>query len=335
MLNLRNLIFCILPITTTLVLAQSTPQPSTELKADPAFDFQELLNALPEESIHAALHKHLDTKYQDGVYEHNRDAVEAVHKDDPPTATKLLVGAALELLKRQNGNGTSAVVPASSVDASTSAAAVPTTTSPTAVVVPVEVATTDSAGSSSVLTTSAVATASVSVAVKVTTTNSAGSTTVSSTVVPAAVVTASDGKVTTSTVPTFNAKTVAPAPTSAVAITTTDSSGDTLTFSDVTKGKVFTTTNAKGSTFVTTITPDGGKIQSIVRHTSTLPNGSVGVVTSFADIQAATGTAAASASASATPSPRVQNGADSVKSRGFGSEAVALIGGAIGVAVFL
>jgi len=308
MLHLRNLLLYSLSLA-TVVHSQSTPQPSTEIASDQSFDFQELLNAIPEESIHAALHSVLDAKYQDGVYEHDRSAVEAVRKDDPPTATKVLVGAALDLIKRQNSNTTT------------------TSTSATAVVIPVEVATTDSAGQTTVVTTSAVATASESVAVTVTTTNSRGSTVTSSTTVPAAVVTASDGKVTTSAVPTYNNN-----PTAKVDVTTTEKNGNTVVLSQVTSGQVVTTKDVKGSTFITTFTPGGGKISSIVLQTTTLPNGQASVITSYADVQQMTETASSSTT---TSPPRLQNGAESLRSRGFGAEGIALIGGAFGVALLI
>jgi len=319
------------------ILAQSHPEPSSkkaEQKHDKhlSFNFQELLNALPEESIHAALHKHLDGKYQDGTYEHDRVAVEAVRNEDPPTATILLAEAALDLIKRQNGNGTVVASTTTSTSVSVVATTTATTSSPAAVVVPVEVSTTNSAGSTIVSTTSAVATASVSVTVAVTTTDSKGSTVVSSSTVAAAIVT-SNGVTSTSTVPTFNAATVS---TSSVpkTISTTDSAGNSVVLTNVHTGATLTATNAKGSTFITTYTPGGGAVQSLVFQTTTLPNGQPTTITSFAAVEAQTAPAS-SAGSTTTSGPKLQNGAESVKSRSFGAEAVALVGGAIGVALFL
>jgi hypothetical protein len=325
--SLRNLLLLSLPI-----LCHTIAQPAPEASHNPlpdqlALDFQELLNAIPEESIHAALHKHLDAKYKDGVWEHDRSAIEAVHHDDPPTATKLLVGAALDLIKRQaNSTATST--------GTTAAAAPPASTSSTstaaAVVVPVEVATTNSAGSTSTLTTSAVVSqASVSVVVTATTTNAAGSTIVSQTTVAGAVVT-ENGKATTSPVPTFNAD-----PTKATTVTTTDAKGNTLVLSNVKSGQVLTTTDGAGSTLVTTFTPGGGKVSMLVLQTTTLPNGEATTVTSFAEVQLMTETAGGSAGSTPQATPKLQNGGDSLKTRGFSGEAIALVGAAIGVAILL
>ncbi|KAF2434117.1 hypothetical protein EJ08DRAFT_646972 [Tothia fuscella] len=359
MLSVRTLLFASL---IPFVISSPAPPPIPQAvpSADTSYDtFQELLNAIPEESIHAALHKHLDTKYQDGVWEHDRSAIEAVHSVDPSTATRLLVGAALDLIKRQNpantttqattqatttqgtttqGTTTQATSRTSSVTsvittsvvttrtsggttsvqtvATTSTQVVPapappattrtTSSTPPAVVVPVQVSTTNSAGSVVVTTSSAVVSqASVSVAVVVTSTNSVGSTVRATSIVPAAVVT-SNGRVTTSPVSIF------------VALT----------------GRVMTTTDAQGSTFLTTLTPVGGEVSSLVLLTTTLANGEQAVVTSFADVGLMTD-AGASPSASESTKPRLQNGAESVRSRGIGAEAIALVGGAIGVAIFL
>jgi len=73
----------------------------------------------------------------------------------------------------------------------------------------------------------------------------------------------------------------------------------------------------------------------LVLQTTTLANGDAITVTSFADVQLMTETAGGSASSSPKATPKLQNGGDSMRSRGFGGEAIALVGGAIGVAVFL
>jgi len=66
-------------------------------------DFQENLNSLPEASIHAALQESLPN-FKDGMFEHDSSAIEAVHRTNPPLATKLLAAARYDLLRRQNGN---------------------------------------------------------------------------------------------------------------------------------------------------------------------------------------------------------------------------------------
>ena len=335
--SIRSIILSALSIA-PLVLSQSQPEPSANRPGQATFDFQELLNALPEESIHAALHKHANDKFQDGVYEHDRHAVEQVRNEDPGIATRVLAEAALDLLKRQNSN-TTVVTTTTAQDSTTQVqttttqggvgqAPTSTSTSDTAVVVPIQVPTTDSAGSTTVVTTSVVASASVSVVQAVTTTNSKGSTIVTSSTVAAAVVTQANGKVTTSAVPVF-VNTPTSAATKPVDVTTTDKAGNTVVLSKVTSGQVITTTDGKGSTFVTTFTPGGGKVSSLVLQTTTLPNGMQSTITSFAVVQAQTSTAGLSS----TSGPKLQNGADSFHSRSFGVEAIVLVGGALGVAV--
>jgi len=112
--------------------------------------------------------------------------------------------------------------------------------------------------------------ATVSVASVVPTTNAQGQTTLITTTVAAAVVTDASGQVTTSAVPTIN------------------SVGEAI----------ITSTDGAGSTFVTTITPTGGVVSSIVLQTTTLPDGSRSTYTSFA---AVTPTAASG--------PKLQGGA--------------------------
>ncbi|OAG02866.1 uncharacterized protein CC84DRAFT_935611 [Paraphaeosphaeria sporulosa] len=69
--------------------------------------FQDLLNALPEESLHVALNSL--NHFREGVFESNKRGVEHIHQDNPPLATKLIVAAVNDLKKRQaptSNNGT-------------------------------------------------------------------------------------------------------------------------------------------------------------------------------------------------------------------------------------
>ena len=110
--------------------------------------------------------------------------------------------------------------------------------------------------------------------------------------------------------------------------------------SDITYGEVVTATDARGSTFVTTYTPGGGRVSSLVLETITLPDGQRSTITSLAVIggQAATGTQAAAATSTAASktgaAPGLQSGIASAN-RGYAKEMVAVIGGAIGVAYLL
>lgn len=319
--SLRNILLLALPLAGS-VLAQNQPEPSQKRDAyvDPNQAFQDLLNALPEESLHAALHNH-HPKFQDGVWEHDRSAVENVHKEDPHLATKLIAAAKVELIRRQT-NGTSSASPAESSNAASSAqaessAAAPASTSsaPPAVIVPVQISTTNSAGKPTVVSSSVLSAPTVSVAVVVTTTNSAGSTYVVSSNAPG------------------------------VVYTTTDSAGSTfVTTSAVafapTPGQVITKTNSKGSTFITTYTPGGGTVASVFLVTTHNSDGTLETFTSYAYVGAsATGTETAGQQSPATETqsskPGLQTGAAGVLSRRWGVEAVAVVGGAVGVAWFI
>ncbi|KAF2113038.1 hypothetical protein BDV96DRAFT_149317 [Lophiotrema nucula] len=233
--------------------------------------FQDLLNALPEESLHVALNSL--TNFKDGVFESDRHGVEHVHNRDPPLATKLIVAAVQDLRKRQtpsNGTATSAPPPpASSAEESqapSSEAPPPASSQDSAVVVPVPITTTNEQGQATVVSSEILSQPTASVVVAVTTTDEKGSTFVASQTKPAVIFTATDSAgstfVTTSAVP------FAPTP-----------------------GQVLTTTDARGSTVLTTYTPGGGKVSSILLITTTGADGQRSVITSYTyvDPAAATG----------------------------------------------
>lgn len=307
---------------------------------DPNQAFQDLLNALPEESLHVALHNH-HPKFQDGVFEGDRTAVEIVHHEDPPLATKLISAAKLDILKRQAGQTNSSGTtppPATSDSSSAAASAAPSTLSlstdvspsssgaapasapastssgPPPVIVPVKISTTNSAGKPTVLTTEILSAATASVAIAITTTDSAGHTYVSSTNAPA------------------------------VIFTTTDSAGSTIVATSAvafapTPGQVLTATNVRGSTFLTTYTPGGGTVSSVFLVTTTGPGGKPITLTSYAYVGAnPTGTQPGQepqGTGTSTAKPGLQTGAAGVLSRRWGVEAAAVVGGAVGVAWFL
>ena len=60
-----------------------------------AADIREIVNDVPEESLRAALEQ-LRPKYREGVFEDHKDAVHAVHRDDPALAMKLMETAQQE-----------------------------------------------------------------------------------------------------------------------------------------------------------------------------------------------------------------------------------------------
>jgi len=143
-------------------------------------------------------------------------------------------------------------------------------------------------------------------------------------VVAGAVVT-SNGKATTVVVSTVNV--AAPH-----TVSTTDSSGNSVVLTNVVSGATLTATDARGSTFITTYTPGGGVVQSLVLETTQLAGGQLTTITSFAVVEQQTATSAA---ATSTVTPKLQNGADGFRSRGLGAEAVAMMGGALGMALLL
>lgn len=241
--------------------------------------FQDLLNALPEESLQAALSGLKG--FKDGVFESHHRGVEHVHENNPALATKLIVAAVHDLKKRQtpsNGTTTTPVAPPQSSPQSPQSSEAPpaqssannpppaqssannpppaSTTTDRAVIVNVPQTTTNAQGQTVVQTTSVLSQVTASVAVTLVSTNSRGQ-----------AVTTTENR-------------------PAVIITTTDSSGRTTVQTSAarfapTAGEVRTETDAKGSTFVTTYTPGGGKVSSLRLITTTGADGRPSVITSY------------------------------------------------------
>lgn len=307
-----------LPLLGGVVAEQPAAQPweaSNSIYANAHEAFQDLLNALPEESLQAALNSL--TKFKAGVFESHRRGVERVHDTSPALATKLIVAAVQDLKKRQVGapsNGTSSAAPSqtpdqpqtsdsSSVEQPSSAPPPSDTPSPSPsdapsstpasrpVIVPVEVTTTNTVGSTIVETSSVLSevTASVEVTIIRTTTNAAGS--------------------------TVAVTTQEPRP--AIIRTTTDSRGSSVAITSAanfapTRGEVLTTTNAEGSTFLTTFTPGGGRVSSVRLITTTDEQGRPQTLTSTSYVDPTDVGGAdegGEAGASQTARPSVQNGA--------------------------
>ncbi|KAF2468978.1 uncharacterized protein BDR25DRAFT_304868 [Lindgomyces ingoldianus] len=273
--------------------------------------FQDLLNALPEESLHVALNGL--TRFKDGIFESGRHGVERVHNENPPLATRLIVAAVQDLKKRQTPptNGTS-TQPASSQAPSSQAPSSnpsPASSRESAVIVPVPITTTNSAGEATVVSSGILSQPTASVAVPVTRTNDQGSTIVATETKPAVIFTATDSA--GSAFVTTSAVDFAP-----------------------TQGQVLTTTNAEGSTFLTTYTPGGGKVSSIVLITTTGSDGRPSVITSYTFVgpAQATGTDGKPLPSGATSvKPGLQSGA---ADRNRAMEA-AMVGGAVGGAFAL
>ena len=266
-----------------------TSEASSSIYTNAQEAFQDLLNALPEESLQAALNSL--TKFKAGVFESHRRGVEHVHNSSPALATKLIVAAVQDLKKRQvvapSNNATSIApsqtseqpqssapqsvsqsiqnqpsqppessqqqsstqTPATNTEApSTPISTPPSTPTSRPALVPVEVTTVNQEGRTLIQTNEVFSevTASVQVTVTRTITNQQGSTVAVTT------------------------QEVRPA----VIRTTTDSRGAQVTVTSAaiyapTRGEVITTTNAAGSTFLTTFTPGGGRVSSVKVITTT------------------------------------------------------------------
>jgi len=283
MLSYCKLVFLALPLFGS-VLADDAASPTKQVdQRKPIYSnakeaFQDLLNALPEESLHAALNG-LEG-FKNGVFESHHRGVEQVHDRNPALATKLIVAAVQDLKKRQTpSNGTSLAAPppqtsaqppaessqapppaqsSNNAPASTpnSPPVVVTTTADRPVLIPVQQTVTDSRGQTVVETQSVLSQVTASVAVTIVRTNEQGAT-----------VTATENR-------------------PAIIRTTTDSQGRvTVTTSAAnylpTSGEVRTETDARGSTFLTTYTPSAGKVSSIKLITTTGADGKPSTLTSY------------------------------------------------------
>lgn len=243
--------------------------------------FQDLLNALPEESLQAALSSLKD--FKDGVFESHHRGVERVHESNPALATKLIVAAVHDLKKRQAGstNSTDPTPPPSS-----SQAPPPESSRPPVVQSSAEPSSNPPPPASSPQAPPPPPSSSSSserpVVVPVTTTDTQGQTVTTSILsqvtatVPVTVVrTNSGGDVVTTT----EAR-------PAIIQTVTNADGQTVTTTEAarfqpTSGEVLTETDSRGSVFFTTYTPGNGKISSVKLITTTGADGRPSVVTSY------------------------------------------------------
>lgn len=278
--------------------------------------FQDLLNALPEESLKAAFSGTLKD-FKNGIFETHHRGVEQVHNKNPALATKLIVAAVQDLKKRQTpSNGTTSAAPPpqqssqapppaqSTADQTTNNSPPPnspansptggnnnnppatTTTTDRAVIVNVQQTTTNQQGQTVVETTSVLSQVTASIPVTVTRTNDRGQT-----------VTSTENR-------------------PAVIRTTTDSVGRAATVTSAaefapTAGEVRTQTDAGGRTFVTTYTPGGGKISSVKLLTTTDAEGRPSTITSYTFVDpAATPAAGGEGAAGGSGTPGLQSGAN-------------------------
>ncbi|KAH7377857.1 hypothetical protein BKA66DRAFT_421589 [Pyrenochaeta sp. MPI-SDFR-AT-0127] len=293
--------------------------------------FQDLLNALPEESLQAALSGLKDWK--DGVFESHHRGVEHVHDNNPALATKLIVAAVHDLKKRQAApsNGTtsspppqtsnspppppqssdspptaqsSAPPPPPPAQSSGGNPPAPSSSAARPVLVPVEVTTTEN-GRTVVQTTAVLSEVTASVPVTILRTNAQGQTVTSTENRPAVIMTTTDAAGRASVV--TSAARFAP-----------------------TAGEVMTTTNAQGSTLLTTYTPPGGKISSVKLITTTGADGKPSTITSYTFVDPAEATQPANENPSQTTGrPSLQtNAANKKHALGY-----AMVGGALALFV--
>ena len=326
--SIRNILSVSLLVTLSSSLVHphlNHQEPQAQEEDSGLAGLQKLMDQVDPPSLHAALHDLSPKKFKHGMFQDDRTAVEAIHKDEPSLATSVVAVAKRNVLEdikkdlakraQDISNGTTTTT--------TPAPAVPGVSS-THVVTPVP-----QGGETTSSTTSSPSTTPAGAGTSSTSTSSNGAGAAGST---------------TST------------PTSAgESPSTTDTSSTSLT-----KGQVVTSTNGVGLTIVSTVgggvhtispsaggsTTSGSKTQSsltsTVVHTSTLPNGSQSVVTAVTVVGAGespadtpTGTAGVAATGTSSGSPGLQKTGEAPMTRGWCKEMVLVVGGAVGFAMMM
>lgn len=282
--------------------------------------FQELLDTVSDASLHKVLEQYISSKYQPGVYEKDRTAMQAVHQEDAAVATSLV-----ELAKRQNNASmtietdtvrvptTSAVTvqPETSLSEPTATSAEPTTNpetnSPSATP-----ETSDSAVSSSPLptiTTSPVPTSDES----------------STSILHSSAPTNTHDTSQTTATPGTTPSTSAPSATSVPDSSSHQSSSFAASETSTTSKNIPNTSTAGASTSHDASSTDADKAPSSttrrIVYTTLHPDGSLSTVTSYTVVPASQGPT--NAGASPTETPGLQNAA--VRCDGAGIMGYALI----------
>ena len=298
---------------------------------------QKLLDQVDPPSLHAALHDLSPKKFKHGMFQDDRTAVEAIHKDEPSLATSVVYVAKHNVMEDIKKDLVKRAVDISNgTTTSTTPAPVVPGVSSTPVVTPVPQGgdTTSSTTSSPSGDTSTPA-AGASESTPASTSSNGG-------------VAAGSGSGAGSS-PTTSAAAAAGGSTS-----TTGTSSPSLT-----RGEVITSTNSVGLVVVSTvgggartITPSGGGASttganakssstSTVVHTSVLPNGSQSVVTAVtvvgvggAEAETPTGAAGVTATGTSSGSPGLQTG-EAPMTRGWCKEMALVVGGAVGFAMLM
>ena len=364
MLSLQKLLpfSLFLSLVTSSAIAHIADQAHTEREAQADLEeFERLLDQVDPPSLHAALHDYSPKKFTHGMFEKDRTAAEALHKEDASIASSIVA-----LAKRQTpGNGT-VTTSTPSVPDSSSTPEVPDSASATTLVTPVAPIATGTPLSTlpagSVTTESLVVSGSENGLTTILSTSTAP-------LVPGASSTDDASGPTTDASSAGAATTSAPEAsplTAGEVITSTNAQGD-LVANTLSDGEVVTSINAQGVTIVTTV---GGGSKTIApnddnnesgssdsattstrrpqsqtttsKRTTTLADGRQSTVTavtvvpaSGADESVPSGTAGpGSATGTAAASPGLQTGI-APKSISFGREMLAVVGGAVGVAMMM
>lgn len=281
MLSIRSILLVGLPLITLGIARNQADE--ADFEADAVAKWEEIIQQLPGESLKAALAGHLKPKYREGVFEHGRDAIDAVRSDDPELASKLVDLAKQDaivkdhLRRRQNDNSTATTTsPVIVTDASTTAVSFTTQTT--------VVTTTEQRTSATTIpvVTSVVASSTVSADESiteptVTAAPSSAENTQTGVLIPVEVTTTNNnGGTVVQTTEAFQNE----APTSvAVTVTTTNEQGQTVTTSSMAPAAVVTSVNEQGST-ITTASPlqavsvaSGGRVISSVPSAVTTNDG--------------------------------------------------------------
>ena len=322
-----------LPLLGPVLAEQKQAEQPSSIYSSAHEAFQDLLNALPEESLQAALSGLKD--FKTGIFESHHRGVEHVHDKNPALATKLIVAAVQDLKKRQTpSNGTSPIASPPPVQTSIEQQPPPaeSTPPPAQQSTPPPPANTPAASDPPpAQSPSPPADRPIIVPVPITTTNQQGQTVIQTASVLSAptasipIVLTRNGIATTELRP-------------AVIRTLTDARGRLTTTTSAaqfapTPGEVRTETDGQGKTFVTTYTPGGGTISSIKLITTTGPDGRPSVVTSyeFVDpVATPAGGGGGDAARSSTGKPSVQTNAAGSRGKVVG---YALAGGALAMFV--
>ncbi|KAL9075952.1 MAG: hypothetical protein Q9161_001346 [Pseudevernia consocians] len=330
--SIRNVlsISLLLTLLSPFVHAHQAPQDQEEESGFAGL--QKLLDQVDAPSLHAALHDLSPKKFKHGMFQDDRTAVEAIHKDEPSLATSVVNVAKRNVMEdiKQDLAKRAQDISNGTTTTTTPAAIVPGSTK-SGVVTPVP-----QGGESSSSTTSTPSTTPAGAGASTT-----SSTTSTSTSSNGAIVAGSSSTTSTSTSAGVSPSTTATSSTSLTpgeVVTSTNSVG--LTIVSTVGGGVHTISPSSGASTTSSSKP-ASSLTSTVVHTSTLPNGSQSVVTAVTVVGAGgvaadtpTGTAGVTTTGSSSGNPGLQT-AEAPMTRRWCKEMVLVVGGAVGVAMMM